>query len=120
MEGIFTPNPRLGYSVLRLGLGAVILWFGLNETLDPASWLTWVPAWTSVLGLSPLTIVYLNGAFETAAACLLLLGVYVRMASALLFLHMLLIVFDIGPTAIGIRDFGLAAALFALAAGPAE
>jgi len=101
--------------VLRVGLGIVILWFGLNELLKPEMWTSWVPGWATSFGLSEITIVYLNGTFETVLSIALIFGFFTRVAAVLLFLHMILIIIDIGLTAIGMRDFGLAAALLAIA-----
>lgn len=102
-------------TILRIGLGLVIVWFGITQLAEAPEWTSWVPAWTASLGLAPLTVVYLNGVFETVFGALLLLGIYVRFASALLFIHMLFIIADIGLNSVGVRDFGLAAALLALA-----
>lgn len=104
--------------ILRIGLGIVILWFGVSQLLTPSEWVSWVPAWTGTFGLTPLTVVYLNGVFETIFGALLLLGIYVRFAAILLFLHLVVIIIEIGMNSIGIRDFGLAAALLALAWSP--
>ena len=101
--------------ILRIGLGLTILWFGVNQLMSPQDWVGWVPAWTAALGLAPETVVFLNGLFETIFAALLILGLWVRIAASLLFLHMILIIIDIGFNEIGVRDFGLAAALLALA-----
>jgi len=111
------PTRYSAYSalVLRVGLAAVILWFGANQLMSPEMWTAWVPEWTAALGFSPENVVLLNGIFEVAAGALLLLGVLTRWVAILLFLHLLLIVFEIGMTAIGVRDFGLAVAFLALA-----
>ena len=101
--------------VLRLGLAAVVLWFGMNELMSPAAWASYVPEWaTSLSGLTPLTIVYLNGAFEVVAAILLALGVFVRTISFLLFAHLIVIVAEIGLNPTGVRDLGLAAGFLSL------
>jgi uncharacterized membrane protein YphA (DoxX/SURF4 family) len=91
------------------------MWFGSSQLLQPDMWTTWVPEWTAVLGLDAARVVFLNGCFELLAGTLLLLGVYTRYVALVLFLHMLLVVYDIGLTAIGVRDFGLAAGFLALA-----
>lgn len=101
--------------VLRIGLGATILWFGVSQLLNPEGWTIWVPAWTAAFGFSPLVVVYLNGAFETALSILLILNFFVRPIAFVLFLHMLVLVFEIGLSPIGVRDFGLAAGFLALA-----
>lgn len=100
--------------VLRVGLAIVILWFGVEQLTNASAWTTWVPEWTSVIGLSAEQIVYLNGTFEVVAGILLLFGFFTSIVSFLLFLHLLLIVFEIGIEPTGVRDFGLAVALLAL------
>lgn len=101
--------------VLRLGLGAVILWFGLNQLLDPEVWTIWIPAWASVFGLSPVVLVYANGAFEVVLSSLLIIGIFTRPIAFILFLHLLVVVFTVGINPIGVRDLGLAAAFLSLA-----
>lgn len=101
--------------VLRIGLAIVILWFGVQQLLHPDSWVLWVPEWAAFSGMEPVTIVYLNGFFELVAGLMLLIGFYARIAAFGLFLHLCIIVFDIGLNPTGVRDFGLAVALLAIA-----
>lgn len=101
--------------VLRLGLAAVILWFGGSQVLNPEAWTVWVPEWATGLGLEPITIVYLNGVFELVTGVLLVIGLFLPYVAFLLFLHMVVLVLEIGVTPIGVRDFGLAMAFLALA-----
>jgi len=100
--------------VLRLGLSAVILWFGANQLLWPDVWIVWVPDWAGSI-VTPATIVLLNGAFEVVSGVFLIVGLFVPWVALLLSLHLLVLVFEIGLTAVGVRDFGLAAAFLALA-----
>lgn len=101
--------------ILRLGLATVILWFGFSQIFDAASWTSWVPHWASFFGLTALQVVYLNGAFEAITGILLVLGILARPIAVLLFLHLAVLVVDIGITPIGVRDFGLAVAFLYLA-----
>lgn len=102
--------------VLRGGTVLLFLWFGLSQILDPQAWVSWVPEWpTALTGLSPETIVFLNGAFETAFGALLLLGLWTRWVALLLALHLFIVAYEIGYNDIGIRDFSLAVATLALA-----
>lgn len=105
--------------ILRLGLAAVFLWFGMTQLLDQSAWIGYVPEWSSFLG-SAETIVKFNGAFEVLGGALLAVGLWTRWAALLLGTHLLVIVFEIGLTAIGVRDLGLVAATFALALAPAD
>lgn len=101
--------------VLRLGLAALFLWFGLSQLADPSLWTSWVPAWATGFGLESEVIVLLNGSFEMIAGALLAFGIYTRWVSAVLTLHMLVIVIDIGFSPIGIRDAAIGMSTLALA-----
>jgi uncharacterized membrane protein YphA (DoxX/SURF4 family) len=109
-------HKEIGYTVLRLGLAAVFLWFGFSQLMDGVNWVSWVPEWAvSVLRIPPAMIVLLNGAFEVAAGALIALNLFTRWAALALALHLAVITFDIGANAVGVRDFGLTAATMALA-----
>lgn len=107
---------QAGLLVLRLGLAGVFLWFGFSQLIDGISWVSWVPEWAvNVIHLPPAMIVLANGLFEVVLGTLLALGLWTRAAALILGLHLGLITFDIGLTAIGVRDFGLTLASVALA-----
>lgn len=110
-----TTFQRYGLIVLRIGLSILYLWFGFSQLLDGADWISWVPAWAVTLThLQPLVIVHLNGLFELVMGTLLVTGLWVRPVALLLSAHLALVTFDIGLTAIGMRDLALTAATFAL------
>ncbi len=101
--------------VLRLGLVAVYIWFGVSQIVNSNAWTGLVPGWaTGLSGMSAGTIVQFNGWFELVAGTLLAVGIYVRIVAGLLFLHLLVIVSHLGATAIGVRDFGLSMATLAI------
>lgn len=101
--------------VLRAGLVVLFLWFGLSQVTDPGGWVSWVPGWTSALGIPASTIVLLNGAFEVVLGALLAIGFYTRVAALLLSVHLLFIAWEVGYNDIGMRDFALAVCTLALA-----
>ena len=108
-------QPEWGVLILRLGLAALFLWFGFSQLLDGLNWVSWVPAWAvAILHIPPAMIVLLNGSFEVVAGSLLALNIWVRWAALLLALHLAVLVFDIGPNPIGVRDFAIMMATFAL------
>ncbi len=110
------PLQKYAPVVLRLGLAILYLWFGVSEITNTGAWTTWVPAWaTAMTGLSAETIVQLNAAFEILAGALLAIGLLTRWIALALGLHMVLLVFEIGFNAIGMRDFAIMMATFALA-----
>lgn len=105
-----------GLLILRLGLASVFLWFGFSQLVDGISWVGLVPDWAvSLLHLPPAMIVLGNGLFEVICGALLALGIWTRAIALIFSLHLAVITFDIGLTAIGVRDFGLTLATVSLA-----
>jgi uncharacterized membrane protein YphA (DoxX/SURF4 family) len=99
---------QYGIHVLRLGLSAVFLWFGFSQLIDSLQWVSIVPEWAvNMLHLPPAMIVMANGSFEIVLGSLLAMGFLVRIVSFLLALHLVLIAFDFGLTATGVRDVGI-------------
>jgi uncharacterized membrane protein YphA (DoxX/SURF4 family) len=101
--------------VVRIGISLVFLWFGFQQVLHTAMWVGLIPDWVlSLSGLSAASLVHFNGAFEIVFGLCLLLGIYTRISSLLLALHMLHIMVTVGYNAIGVRDFGLAMAAISI------
>lgn len=104
-----------GVWILRTGLAIVFLWFGFSQLLDGLNWVGWVPEWAvNLLHIPPAMIVLANGAFEVVAGALLAFNTLTRWAALALALHLAVITIEIGLTPIGVRDFGLMMATFAL------
>ena len=102
--------------VLRLGLTAVVLWFGTSQLINPNMWTGIVPQWATALsGMSAATIVHLNGWFEVITGLLLGVGIYTRWVALILAVHLLVIASGFGFNPIGVRDLGLTASMLALA-----
>lgn len=112
--------------LLRFGLSLVFLWFGLNQLINPESFLGYIPIWlyphpaTMVhehplqslhnLPLTPHVIIMGNGVFETIVGLLLLIGLFTRISALLLALHLIVIMVGLGYNDIMIRDLGLSIA----------
>lgn len=100
---------------LRVGIAFVFLWFGFSQIKNPSAWTRMVPDY--VLSMSPFsveTLIYFNGTFEIVFAFFLLLGLYTRITSLLLGLHLLHITTIVGYGPVGARDLALAIATFAI------
>lgn len=107
---------QAGLLVLRLGLAAVFLWFGFSQLFNGIAWVGFVPDWAvAFFHLPPAMIVLGNGLFEAVLGALLGMGLWVRPVALLLAFHMAAIVFELGLTPIGVRDFGLTLATIAVA-----
>jgi uncharacterized membrane protein YphA (DoxX/SURF4 family) len=108
-------SDQIGSLILRLGLAALYLWFGLSQVIQPTDWVSWLPVWTERLPVGPTVIVIANGAFETVFGLFLAVGFQTRFAAALLALHLYFITYEIGYNAVGVRDFAIATATLAVA-----
>lgn len=93
-------------AIVRIGLSCVFLWFGINQIVHPADWVGWIPSFATHLAEAK-TLVLINGLFESIFGFLLLFGIYTRVVSGLLALHLMGITFSVGLNEIGVRDFGL-------------
>jgi len=105
----------LAPTVLRISLSLVFLYFGFTQLQRPETFIGWLPAEAALIPLSARTLIVLNGSFEVIAGIALFIGIYTRLSSALLGLHLLAITISIGYTEIGVRDFGLALAALSIA-----
>lgn len=101
--------------VVRIGIALVFLWFGVSQLLNAADWTSWLPEYALNFPLSAETLVYLNGAFETLLGLMLLFGLGTRIVAILLSIHMAHIISVVGYSEIGIRDFGIFAAVLSVA-----
>jgi uncharacterized membrane protein YphA (DoxX/SURF4 family) len=111
--------------VLRIGLAIVFLWFGTDQLMHTAKWVSLIPSWVTGLShLSTTTLVHINGAFEIVFGICLLFGFFTRVVTLLLGLHMmhitLTLIMGSGITSVSIRDVGLSfAAVTLFLLGPA-
>ncbi len=112
---IFKDQHALGLHVLRLGLAFLYLWFGFSQLIDSVNWVVWVPTWASdLLHIPPAMIVLLNGTLEVVLGAALALNIFVRPVAFVLFAHLAIVTYDIGLSAIGVRDFALTLATLSL------
>jgi uncharacterized membrane protein YphA (DoxX/SURF4 family) len=97
--------------IVRIGLALVFLWFGSSQIIDTSFWGGFIPDWVVNLShLSATTLVHFNAGFEIVFGLCLLAGYFTRVVAFFLALHLLDIMFTMGYTSIGVRDFGLSLA----------
>ncbi len=100
----------------RLGISFVVLWFGINQLINPKNFMGYLPNY--LLGLNYAeTIIQFNGLFETIFGGLLLAGYLVRPVALILSIHLLSIAFTLGYNDIAIRDIALAIVTFGIFLG---
>lgn len=108
-------NQIIGFEILRLALAGVFLWFGFSQLFNSLAWVGIVPDWAvNILHMPPAFIVLGNGLLEVVLGSLLALGILSRYVALVLALHLFVIAFEMGFSAIGIRDFGLSFAILAI------
>ncbi len=108
-------STKITNKILRIGLGATVLWFGVAQLIAPNDWIGYLPVWAFNLSfISTTTLVYMNAVFESLTSLFLIFNQYTKFFSILLSLHMLFIIFHLGYNDIAIRDFGIFVGFFAL------
>jgi hypothetical protein len=110
---------RYGMShwMLRLGLGAVFLWIGIDILRHPDMWLGYVPPGLPG-GLSRETTLKFNGVLDIALGLLLFGGKLPRLTALVAALHLIAILVTQGINAVIIRDVGLLGVALALLTWP--
>lgn len=97
----------------RLGLAGVFLWFGINQIIDPVSFMGYLPEFLLNMD-SARTLVVANGIAELIAGILLVIGIGVRPVALLLGVHLIAIIISLGYNDIAVRDAGLLALALAV------
>lgn len=112
-------SPKYSYLLLRLGLAAVFLWFGVDKLLHPTYWLTvWTsPRLTSLIGtfgISESQLIYAGGLMEVLIGLSMVSSILAKTFSLFAILYLSVILILNGLTEITVRDLGLVGGLFAI------
>jgi len=110
------PLPRIALLLLRLGLAALFLFFGILAILDPAGEAIWLAPWVAALPLvgTP-AFLLIFGVLEFLIGLALALGICLRYTSLVAAAMLLGIVINLGWSQIAMRDLALMAAALVLA-----
>lgn len=101
-------NEDVGKLLLRVGLGGVFVWFGVDKFFHPDLWINYIPLWFPFASVS---FIYVLGVVESLLGLLVLAGF--GLASLACALMLVPIMFSLGFNELFVRDFGL----FCLALG---
>ncbi|MBI2667180.1 DoxX family protein [Candidatus Woesearchaeota archaeon] len=94
--------------ILRIGLGVVFFWFGIDKFINTEFWIGFVPdSIKNILPINLILFMYLQGIIESLIGILILIGFYTKIASFFAALILIGIIFFLGISDITIRDFGL-------------
>jgi len=103
-------------AVLRYGIGAVILWFSIQQFIHNSAYVGFIPdSIVSLTHISANILVFFNAMFELVFGLLLVFGWQTRIVATLLALHMFDIMWVVGYGDIGVRDFGIAVGILVVA-----
>lgn len=103
-------NKNYSIVIIRISLALVLLWFGIDEVLNPEAWFGYIPIGLSqILPISNDIFITLSGIFEIIVGIMLLVGLYTRIIALIVALHLFFIIISVGYNDIGVRDFGLMA-----------
>jgi uncharacterized membrane protein YphA (DoxX/SURF4 family) len=110
---------RYGWSywVLRVGLGLVFAWIGVDILRHPETWIGYVPP-NLPFGLTREVGLKLNGILDVALGLLLIADKLPKITAAVAVLHLAGILVTQGINAVIIRDVGLLGAALALVLWP--
>ena len=97
--------------LIRISISLLFLWFGLNQIFDPNSFMGYLPNFA--LSFASQAILF-NGIVEVILGTLLLLGIFTRIVSLILSLHLLFITLTLGYNDIAVRDFILTIVTFSI------
>ena len=95
---------------LRIVMSLIFLYFGYQQITSPESWTGFIPSAFLIFGMTANNLIITNSIIELCLGTLMLIGLYTRLSSFILALHLFGIAFSIGFNPLGIRDFGLAVA----------
>jgi len=109
----FKKYKKYSPSIVRFGVGAVFLSFGIMQLTSPSNWTGILPNFVTQY-FNPISLVYFNGSFDLLVGIFLLSGLYTRIVSFFASLHLITIIFVLGFNPITIRDFGLLLALISI------
>ncbi len=101
--------------VLRVGIGATLIWAAYRSILNPTDWIGFVPDWV-ITFLPKEVFLTAHGFFELGVGALLIAGVWPRFISTLAFLDLSSILIFYGVDDITFRDVGLTLAAVVLLA----
>ena len=106
---------KIASLLLRLGVGGVFFWFGVDKFLHPQAWTAWVPSWMpGMIGLDPTMFIYVLGIIELVLGGFVLVGRFLRLAALGCAVALAGIVASLPWSDISVRDLGLLAAALAL------
>ena len=119
---MFFISLRFSNMLLKIGIAAVFMWFGIHKFISPEYWVNaWIPVWLpgflEYFSLTPINFIYISGIFQILVGLSFLTNVGTRIFALLasVFLLLVIIIFGFnGFNEIIVRDIGLLGGLLAI------
>jgi len=119
---MFFVSLRFSNMLLKIGIAAVFMWFGIHKFINPEYWVNaWIPAWLpnllGYLNLTATNFIYIAGIFQILVGLSFLTNVGTRIFALLASIFLLLIIITFGFNGFNeiiVRDIGLLGALLAI------
>ena len=98
---------------MRIFLAFVFLWFGVSEIVDPANWVSYMPAFFSSLGIDSNFLVQIHGALLVMVSFCFIFKFYLRFIGLVAIMVLLQVTFGLllinrfEINEIVVRDIGL-------------
>ncbi len=99
--------------LIRISISLLFLWFGATQIFNPEYLAGYLPDFILASDYAN-NFLLLNGVFEVVFGLLLLIGLFTKIASLILALHLLGISFSLGYNDIAVRDFILSLVAFSI------
>ena len=94
--------------ILRLGLGFVFFWFGLDKLFNPANWQGYItPTLAKLILVDIKLFILLLGILELVIGLMLILGLFTRLVASAAAVQLLVIIVSLWFNEITVRDIGL-------------
>jgi uncharacterized membrane protein YphA (DoxX/SURF4 family) len=106
LNKFFNKYSKYSNSILRIGIGLVFLYFGLNQIFNSESFIGYLPNWVLLNGISN-SLIILTGIFNLIVSISFLLGYKLRIFAILASLHLFFVIISIGYVDSAVRDFGI-------------
>ena len=101
--------------ILRLGIGIVFLFFGVDKFIHPEVWINWVsPRLLYYFPFPQEVFIYLDGGLEAIIGVMLILGFYTRIFALIASLLIVGILATVGITDVTLRDVAILAGALSL------
>jgi len=100
----------------RITISVVVLWFGINQLINPEAFLSYLP--NNLLALDYATqLIIINGIIDITLGTLLIIGLKTRIIAYITSIHTFIISLSLEYNDIAMRDMGLALITCAIGMG---